>query len=585
MKKLILTNLDEFEPEDKDSIFLGPWCFRDLAEKEKYWNSHKFDELFIDAKEFEDASFYIRGFAENLLLKYSEKLNKIHKRENSVGYWRILLMPWIIRSLEIFFIRYKQLKNFSDEEYSVSILKDCYQHEFQNSRDFYNFLLNETGQHFSYSLLIEFLRPEKFTVSNLPDSENKIRTNHSKKIERHNAFNEFKRNLGHINRILLANLTGLYIDGIKGINTIDIISIATELKRKNISFLENSINKKDSNEQIPFKTKHKDFEDFIETVLFQFLPLSFKTDFEMNEKNAKRKLLLLSKRNKLLLIGAIMGGIDSQRFFLAQYKEQRKGKLLISQHGGLSYGISRSFPAMAMIEYKNADYFLTWGWTKHANYQVNAIPLPSPQLSKRIGLRNNVTEDLILVGTQARLVNDRLASRIQTEQCNLYRSEKVRFIKSLGLKDRDKLSYRPYFSEIDSYPEKDFLRNEIPSLKFIENDFDQKLLSARCVVIDHPGTTFDISISANIPSILFWDRRSWLFTEDGEDILDILQKARVFHPDGKSAANFINSISDEIEDWWNDNETREAINLYRSHYAMISEEWRNAWANLIKELQ
>ncbi len=91
--------------------------------------------------------------------------------------------------------------------------------------------------------------------------------------------------------------------------------------------------------------------------------------------------------------------------------------------------------------------------------------------------------------------------------------------------------------------------------------------------------------SDNIPSILFWDRKSWLFTEDGEDILDILQKARVFHSDGKSAANFINSISNEIEDWWNDNETKEAINLYRSHYAMISEECKNAWANLIKELQ
>ena len=119
----------------------------------------------------------------------------------------------------------------------------------------------------------------------------------------------------------------------------------------------------------------------------------------------------------------------------------------------------------------------------------------------------------------------------------------------------------------------------------LENDFDQKLLSARCVIIDHPGTTFDISISANIPSILFWDRKSWLFTEDGEDILDILQKARVFHPDGKSAADFIDSISDEIEDWWNSNETRDSISLYRNHYAMISEEWRDVWAKLIKELQ
>ena len=72
------------------------------------------------------------------------------------------------------------------------------------------------------------------------------------------------------------------------------------------------------------------------------------------------------------------------------------------------------------------------------------------------------------------------------------------------------------------------------------------------MIIDHHGTTFDISISANIPSILFWDKHSWLFTKDGERILDILQKAKVFHPNGESAADFINSSSENIEDWWKD---------------------------------
>ena len=125
----------------------------------------------------------------------------------------------------------------------------------------------------------------------------------------------------------------------------------------------------------------------------------------------------------------------------------------------------------------------------------------------------------------------------------------------------------------------------MPSLKLIENDFDEKLYTAKCVIIDHPGTTFDISISANIPSILFWDKHSWLFTKDGERILDILQKAKVFHPNGESAADFINSSSEHIEDWWNCNETRSSINLYQTHYARISEAWRDDWTNLISKLK
>jgi putative transferase (TIGR04331 family) len=585
MNKLILTNLDSFEVTNKENVFLGPWCFRDEKEREKYWDSYQFRELFVNAGEFEDASLYIRGLSERLLIEYSQKLNDLHSRNYSLEYWRILVMPWIIRSLEIFFIRYKQIKKLSDNEYFVSIYENKHQNIFLNSRDFYNFLLGENGQYFSYSLLIDFLKPENFIISYTPELDKKLRTDHLKKIERHNTLNELKRNLVHINRIILANLTGIYIDGIKGINTSDILYMSIMLLSKKQDSKENQFNFNKFNTESSLKIEHKEFEEFTNTILFKLIPQSFTTRFKENEKNAKRKLLLLSKRNNLLFIGAIMGGIDSQRFFLAQYKEERKGKILISQHGGLSYGISRSFPAMAMIEYMNADYFLTWGWEKHANYQVNAIPLPSPQLSKKIGKRKNPSKNLVMVGTQARLVNDRLASRIQTEQCMSYRKEKIKFIDSLQKKNRNNLLYRPYFSEVDSYPERNYLKEKVPSLELIENDFDKRLFEAKCVIIDHPGTTFDISISANIPTIIFWDRNSWLFTEDGEKILDILQKTKVFHPNGESAADFINSSIEDMENWWNNDETRSSIHLYQTHYARISEAWRDDWTNLISKLK
>ena len=37
----------------------------------------------------------------------------------------------------------------------------------KNSRDFFNFLLSEHGQLFSYSLLIDFLKPKKFKIKYL----------------------------------------------------------------------------------------------------------------------------------------------------------------------------------------------------------------------------------------------------------------------------------------------------------------------------------------------------------------------------------------------------------------------------------
>ena len=56
------------------------------------------------------------------------------------------------------------------------------------------------------------------------------------------------------------------------------------------------------------------------------------------------------------------------------------------------------------------------GVGKHSAYEVNAIPMSSPLLSKIIDKRKSKTNEIILVGTQVRLTNDKLASRIQSEK-------------------------------------------------------------------------------------------------------------------------------------------------------------------------
>jgi putative transferase (TIGR04331 family) len=578
MKKLILTNLDQCEKISDDYVFLGPWCFSNQEEREKLWDVIYFEELFRSGEEFEEASNYIANFSQHLVEKYSHKLNELHKKNYSINYWSILLMPWIIRSLEIFFIRYKDLNKLSDNDYSVNILNTQTTPIFDTSRDLFNYLLTSHGQYYSYSILINHLKPKHFKISYIQD-ENSIKEN--KSIYWPDFFNELRRASKQYLNICLANISGIYIDGIKGINLLDNLDIGIKLSK-----IKNTDSRLDYQPEkfINFQSKYKDFEYFIEDHLFNLIPNSFTKKFKNNEINAKRKIKFLGKKHKIAVVGAIMGGIDSQRYFLAHFKEERSGKIAISQHGGLSYGIARTFPAMAMIEYFNADYFLSWGWDKHSNYIVNAIPLASPLLSKKINSKKKSSKDIIFIGTQIKLINDKLASRIQTEQSQIYRKEKINFINSLEINNLDNLFYRPYSSEIDSYPEKSFLKMKVPKIRFIEKNFEERLLKAKCLIVDHPGTTFDIAIAANIPTLLFWSKDSWLFTTEGDIILKKLEEARIYHPDGRSAADFLNSISFDENIWWNSKEVQEVKNIYKQQYALNSNTWKNDWVKILKYL-
>ena len=90
---------------------------------ESLWTDKKFEKIFPCSQELERDSHYIISFSKKLIKDYSRHLNQIHGRNYSEEYWSILLTPWIIRSLEIFFIRYKTLTRFDGLDLSVSIHK------------------------------------------------------------------------------------------------------------------------------------------------------------------------------------------------------------------------------------------------------------------------------------------------------------------------------------------------------------------------------------------------------------------------------------------------------------------------------
>ena len=581
MNRLILTNLNKFDIKQINIVLLGPWCLRDLKEKEKYWDQIIFQPVFDNAAEIDEASNYILALSEHLIEDYSSRLNQLHQRRYSNQYWSILLMPWIIRSLELFFVRYLHLKRYSNNEFRVSIFKDKAAPVFGQSREFYNYLLTSHGNHLSYTLLIDHLKPKNLTINHDLENERVPITEDRKKINSPKNPQVILRKIQQAIRLLISKLTGVYIEGIKGINLLDHLAIGIKsnfFKKTKMQLpIDNSV--QNNNEILSeFQSQHIEFENFIHESLFKLIPTNFTDHFAFNESKANNRIKSLNLRNKTLITTG-MGGIDEHRFLLGGFKEIG-GKLAFSQHGGWSYGMRKSFPTMAAIEYKCADYFLSWGWTSHADYKVNAVPLPSPLLSKKTKSKK-VDKNIIFVGSQIRLTNDRIHSIIQTEQCQEYRREKTQFIDSLNDENLKNLLYRPYFSEVDSFPERNFLHSHFPKLNFLETNFDRKLMGAKCVVVDAPGTTINITLSADIPTILFWNTNYWTMEPDLEEICTKFMELKILHPNGKSAAKFLNSISGNIRSWWHSKEVVQIIDEYQAKYSMQSKNWKDAWIEFV----
>lgn len=73
---------------------------------------------------------------------------------------------------------------------------------------------------------------------------------------------------------------------------------------------------------------------------------------------------------------------------------------------------------------------------------------------------------------------------------------------------------------------------------------------SRLVVVNYLSTSYLESIIADIPTILLWNKKTNLFTEEHMGAFDTLIEAGICHTTPESAADFVNEIKDNPERWW-----------------------------------
>lgn len=563
MKKLIIDQIsDDFDPDKH--IPIAPSCF--IGKEDIFPDFENLDYLRIvesrlDIKNYDqictkEALYWVGIFA--------EMYNPDECDKHSFLFWKTLYFPWL--GLVIPWIYRKQLlilkiiEKYRNENITVELIEENLAFEVKNEIDFIiDGIWNQTINAWIYSRIIESSLPDKWNInykkgSCKSDKETKSRFNKSKSLK--------SKIVDCIRKI------GFRSKGVHGFSIIDEIFFhflqsykpPIEVKREeSLNYIGIQIN----------------WSFNIVQVIEFLLPHSLtEINFEENKRNF-RKGKLINYSNRLYY--------DFKTKFDAAYAYEKNEIVIATQHGGHNYGSAYTFEYGTEIEYKT-NIFISWGWK---NPDINVLDLVSPLLSKSLNTHRKLNNNIILVGTDMLGFPTRFDSGPNEIAYLDYRKNKGIFVENLDSKLRLHFHYRPYPEKKTSFLDSNYIANRFPEVLIHKGELYGDLKKCNLLVLDHPGTTWNVAMSMNTPIICYWNRDHFPFNKEGDFFLDKFGKLGLYFENPEDAANKVNEINgkySDLSEWWNQKEIQDLRKEWMNVYGRADKNWFWIWTKTLWNL-
>ena len=126
----------------------------------------------------------------------------------------------------------------------------------------------------------------------------------------------------------------------------------------------------------------------------------------------------------------------------------------------------------------------------------------------------------------------------------------------------------------------------LPGVQFDDRKMGlhKKALCSKLVVIDNNATVLLETLSANVPSIIFFNRALFEIREKAKAYFDELGEAKIFFTDPVKAATHLNDIYDDIESWWLDPKVETVKDNFVKQFARTSKRCTHEWQEKLFEL-
>ncbi|OUR98815.1 hypothetical protein A9Q84_05220 [Halobacteriovorax marinus] len=584
MNTVIVTSKDKkFWGNSKKRVFLGLWCIDRKLEKKMKKEDEIISPLLRTTSEQKRIYALLKPIEESLFKDLILKLSEIHKISLGDRSWEIIIGHWLNRYVNISYNRYHTLKKVVEREDLFSFYTPQESSYSLVNKDSYTFVLNsnkDEWNHSYYANILRFIKPKNVDVINIDlkkvveEKENLV---NGKDNIKQKVSNFFTFILSKFSKDRDAFILSSYLTKKNDLKLSFFLKQIPQLW-KSLSYKSNKLNTK-LRDNINFEDKiSSDFENFLRYNIKFLIPRSYIEDFY--EIIESIKLSSWPKNPKFIFTSNNFDTDDVFKIYTALCVE--KGiKYYTGQHGS-NYGTHWFWGNKDVPERRTCDAFITWGWEDKLTKCVPGFIFKIDASSKfKINKRGN----LLII--QRPMFHRETFYDVHDEFLNSYLVGQFSFYRNLKLSIQSNSIVRLH--SMFNYTGSEADKRWVDEFNDVNLDFGTKGIreltrEARLIYHGYDSTGILETLAMNLPTVACWN--------DGLDhLLDevlidykLLMDCKILFINSENAAEHINNIWDDVDNWWQSESVQNARKEFCNKYARIQKNPHRKLGNILLNL-
>ena len=583
---LSMTAIEEFWNLSEETVFLGSWCFINGENPPNAKDSARARLLESPYSEtdLDDIYSYLDEQFENILPVVSCALNKMHGKDYSNNYWRILIGPWLQYYIHSMFDRFSYIeKALNDYPNLTTFLLSKESYVTPTDTKEFVYLVESDG--YNLQILSRVLR---FFGKNFPEKEMKI--SHNKDYKK-SIKTSLKSKILHAIERFIVKKTDLFYN--KRIYCIDsylprIATIKLMLASYGkIAFISDNYYVNDNiNLNISYREKLTKlnlgdslFSNCISSLISLDMPKSFVENYSILKKSATNYF-----PKKSAVIASSNAWYTKERFkFWAADQSENNTVLLGLQHGGADCGARKNF-IHTDLEISIVDYYFSWGWGR-TGCNSTIVPMPANKLIKENSSTNSLNSGLDILWVMSTAPRYLVYFPRITSYFEKYLDFQMDFVNSLSVENIDNLRIRTHYQD-HGWGIRLRLNRVVKNIRFDDNKipFYKSIKNCKLCVFDHLSTSATESLALNKPTILFWSSKANKIRSEYVEYFDLLRSVGILYDSPEAAAKAVDEIYNNVNLWWNDIERKKAVISFNQVFARMQNDGVKAWKDAMIKL-